>query len=33
MRGCFENLEKLSGNKIKRVEEINRRNYVRKFFT
>jgi len=29
MRGCFENLEKLSGiigNKIKRVEEINRRN-------
>jgi len=29
MRGCFENLEKFSGiggNKIKRVEEINRRN-------
>jgi len=29
MGGCFENLEKfsgISGNKIKRVEEINRRN-------
>jgi len=29
MRGYFENLEKfsgISGNKIKRVEEINRRN-------
>jgi len=28
MRGCFENLEKFSGiggNKIKRVEEINKR--------
>jgi len=29
MRGCFENLENfsgISGNKIKKVEEINRRN-------
>jgi len=29
MRGCFENLEKfsgISGSKIKRVDELNRRN-------